>query len=371
MIMTKEKSIEVTIQPFERVLESLNSISSTAVLFTKSENDTENGRPIDKKIMDNIKIMARSVSLLGEFIIENNSNLFTPFRDATQWYSAGADIWLSVTTWKEAEQMSDTIKGALYLGSALAKGADILSRIEFGILSSVPNAGTVVGVSGGVFKIGRGSIDALDDRNELHEKIAGVSTGLSGIFDIIAKVIPHSIIITTGLSCTFMIAAGYFSDGNWVGGCVTIVIGSALSIAMGTALKKLLEKAMTSLLKTIMSAFKLTASPLATNPFTAAAALAIIIAIGTLLAQSLSNISFAQGGFPPANQHFIAREAGPELVGTLNGRNAVVNNDQIVEAVQIGVFHAWKEAWNDNSPNQQTIAKVFLDGKEIARSTSV
>ena len=48
--------------------------------------------------------------------------------------------------------------------------------------------------------------------------------------------------------------------------------------------------------------------------------------------------TYAQGGFP--GQLFIAREAGPELVGTLGGHTAVMNNDQIVASVSSGVARA-------------------------------
>ena len=49
--------------------------------------------------------------------------------------------------------------------------------------------------------------------------------------------------------------------------------------------------------------------------------------------------SFASGGFP-GGQLFRAREAGPELVGTLKGHTAVMNNDQIVASVSAGVARA-------------------------------
>lgn len=39
-------------------------------------------------------------------------------------------------------------------------------------------------------------------------------------------------------------------------------------------------------------------------------------------------------------QMFIAREAGPELVGTIGGHTAVMNNNQIVASVSDGVFNA-------------------------------
>lgn len=49
---------------------------------------------------------------------------------------------------------------------------------------------------------------------------------------------------------------------------------------------------------------------------------------------------YASGGFVGTGQMFLAREAGPELVGTIGNRTAVANNDQIVQAVAIGVAGA-------------------------------
>lgn len=50
---------------------------------------------------------------------------------------------------------------------------------------------------------------------------------------------------------------------------------------------------------------------------------------------------YATGGVPNMGQLFYAREAGPELVGTLKGRGtAVMNNDQIVASVSQGVSDA-------------------------------
>lgn len=49
---------------------------------------------------------------------------------------------------------------------------------------------------------------------------------------------------------------------------------------------------------------------------------------------------YASGGLPTTGQMFIAREAGPELVGRLGGGTAVMNNDQIVASVSAGVYKA-------------------------------
>lgn len=48
----------------------------------------------------------------------------------------------------------------------------------------------------------------------------------------------------------------------------------------------------------------------------------------------------ANGGFPDAGQLFIANEAGPEMVGSIGGKTAVANNDQIVDGITYGVREA-------------------------------
>lgn len=50
--------------------------------------------------------------------------------------------------------------------------------------------------------------------------------------------------------------------------------------------------------------------------------------------------AYASGGTPPSGELFIAREAGPEFVGTIGGHTAVMNNMQIVESVKAGVYEA-------------------------------
>ena len=81
---------------------------------------------------------------------------------------------------------------------------------------------------------------------------------------------------------------------------------------------------------------------------------------------------YAVGGLPNMGQMFVAREAGPELVGTLGGHTAVMNNDQIVSSVSSGVAQAVKEViqplvkmgGGNNRPIQ-----ISLDGKVIFDST--
>lgn len=85
----------------------------------------------------------------------------------------------------------------------------------------------------------------------------------------------------------------------------------------------------------------------------------------------ISGVSFkipklADGGYPSIGQMFIAREAGPELVGTIGSRSAVVNNEQIVESVSRGVYDAVRAALGGGTAHGGTTeVKLYLDGKQI------
>lgn len=76
-----------------------------------------------------------------------------------------------------------------------------------------------------------------------------------------------------------------------------------------------------------------------------------------------------EGGFVDAGQLFVAREAGPELVGTLGGSTAVANNDQIVAGIQNGVAQANAEQ-NELLRQQNGILAKLLQ-KELTISPSV
>ena len=77
---------------------------------------------------------------------------------------------------------------------------------------------------------------------------------------------------------------------------------------------------------------------------------------------------YAAGGIPNYGQMFIAREAGPELVGTLGGHTAVMNNDQIVASVSAGVYQAVKAAMGSGQAVNVTF-RVEGDPKGIFKVT--
>lgn len=75
---------------------------------------------------------------------------------------------------------------------------------------------------------------------------------------------------------------------------------------------------------------------------------------------------FAAGGFPASGQMFVANEggAGPEMVGTMGGRTAVANNDQIVEGISEGVYSAVTAAMR-NAGGSNAHYTIMLDGDVV------
>lgn len=76
--------------------------------------------------------------------------------------------------------------------------------------------------------------------------------------------------------------------------------------------------------------------------------------------------AYANGGGPNAGELFMAREAGPEMVGTIGGHTAVMNNDQIVASVSAGVYQAVVSAMGGQSDRPIVLN---INGKEFAKAT--
>lgn len=77
---------------------------------------------------------------------------------------------------------------------------------------------------------------------------------------------------------------------------------------------------------------------------------------------------FAEGGFVTSGQLFVAREAGPEMVGSIGSHTAVANNDQIVAGIASGVREA--ESEQNALLRQQNSILAQLLSKELTISPS-
>ena len=81
---------------------------------------------------------------------------------------------------------------------------------------------------------------------------------------------------------------------------------------------------------------------------------------------SVSIPRLASGGIVNEGQMFIAREAGPELVGSIGNKTAVANNDQIISGIEGGVYRAMMAANANNSGGNQTIRIINeIDGDVV------
>lgn len=74
---------------------------------------------------------------------------------------------------------------------------------------------------------------------------------------------------------------------------------------------------------------------------------------------------YAGGGFPSVGELFVAREAGPEMVGKMGSRTTVANNQQIVDGISEGVYAAVLAAMRQSESNGSQAVNVYLDGRQI------
>lgn len=79
--------------------------------------------------------------------------------------------------------------------------------------------------------------------------------------------------------------------------------------------------------------------------------------------------AYAEGGLPEIGEFFVAREAGPELVGRMGSRTAVANNDQIVAGIESGVFRAVVAALGGGGMQRDSgntyVIPVYVGGEKL------
>lgn len=90
---------------------------------------------------------------------------------------------------------------------------------------------------------------------------------------------------------------------------------------------------------------------------------------GAVIKIAKNKFGFADGGFPDDGQLFLARESGPEFVGSMGGHTAVANNDQIVDGIREGVESAMAKQ-NELLRQQNELLKALLE-KESTSEISV
>lgn len=90
------------------------------------------------------------------------------------------------------------------------------------------------------------------------------------------------------------------------------------------------------------------------------------------LLKKLKIKKYASGGYQDNGDVFVANDGAPEIVGSIGGKSAVVNNNQIIEAVSQGVSNAVAKVMasfskNDSSKTGNGEVIMTIDGETIGR----
>lgn len=210
------------------------------------------------------------------------------------------------------------------------------------------------------------------------DTIAGLTGGIDSKYDTVVTSIGN--IANDAVVGTYTDALGVHSPStvmttageNTIQGLIDGITNkqNAVSSAMGTMLNALLSKMETftnrcrTVLNNLLSDF---ASAMKNVSVSSTGAVAYTL----LGARTIPR--FAEGGYPVTGQLFLAREAGPEMVGSIGSRTAVANNGQIVEGISYGVEAANEGVINAIlSATQQLITAIqdnngemYMDGEKV------
>lgn len=176
-----------------------------------------------------------------------------------------------------------------------------------------------------------------------------------------------SFVNSTASSIAEWARTGIQNFAAWADGVVNTV-ASALSSAWESF--KSFMNATGEKISTWWQANKDWAAPVAAGVAITAAVVGMVALAPPTGGASLAGLALlaANGGIFDEGQLFIAREAGPEMVGTIGGHSAVANNEQIVSAVSAGVYNAMMSAMSNGDSRNEI--HVYLDSREIKNGQS-
>lgn len=261
--------------------------------------------------------------------------------------SLAKDGWKTVTGWLNS--LGDTVEGGVKAGVSLVKSgwSSISSFVGTAVTAAVKltksgwstiagYVGTAVSTSVKLVKSGWSSIASFVG-TAVSASVKLAKSGWSSISSFVGTTVSTAVKLTK---------SGWTSLSSYVGSKVSVGIKLAKSgwTSLSTWLGGLTQK------------LKLTLPKIGVNWSEKKIA-------GFTIKWPSGFYTYAKGGFPEKGQMFIAREAGPELVGNIGGKTAVANNDQIVSAVSAGVYRAVAAAMSQaGGNNRQVNVSVVLEG---------
>ncbi len=293
------------------------TMSNNAILFTTTAFSVIAGEMLALESAMNFSFM--NIDINSKTASEAMKSYFTQAMLTIGSQMMLTDLSIAATLTKINEQFFVAANNAMsYFSAAATSIAGSMNEIDDATVTSTQNSSdgwlkcfditskTISTISGGlnIYKSLKDILKTTGDAGKNFTQILNINTGVQA-----TNTVTTATAGTTASAASLSVLA--FGGGMLTMGAGVLLAGMALAL----------------LAKTVFNFLKM--SGISTNGVKA----------------SDFNLSFnvpglATGGFPSMGQMFIAREAGPELVGTIGSRNAVVNNDQIVESVSSGVYRA-------------------------------
>lgn len=277
------------------------------------------------------------MTLLGSILPEGFDEILRSFNrwwlSMTQWFDENVKKFFSAETWMEigGQVVEGLLNGLSNIGNAIWDfGSNILNSVK-----------DVLGIHSPSTK--------FEEVGEM--SISGLSKGFSGLSSI-TSMFSGSISTMLGVAKSFAVETQGLIDST-----LSFLLSSLLSAQSSvqstldsiTAMFRTMASSSNSAIQSIIS--RLNSIP------------RNITTVHTIVTQSVSGggstRAFASGGFPDMGQMFIAREDGPELVGTIGQRTAVANNAQIIEGIAAGVSDA-NQAQNALLREQNELLRAIL-----------
>lgn len=255
--------------------------------------------------------------------------------DISSWWDENVASWFTLEKWKK-------------LGNGAVDG--LLNGLQ--------------GIFGKVGEWGQGLIDSVKGVLGIHSPskefegigeyaVAGLENGFSGVSAVTAS-FNREIDTMKGIAYQFSTDVQGMIDTTLVfllASLVSAVQNTRKSTSEMTAMYRTMADRSNAFIRSIISSL----NSIPRN----------ITTVHTIVTKSVSESAklaakaYASGGFPETGQMFIAREAGPELVGSIGQKTAVANNQQIVEGIEAGVENANAEQ-NEILREQNELLRALL-----------
>ena len=242
-------------------------------------------------------------------------DVVTFFTEAVpSWWNETIAPWFTVEKWKEIGQQA--IDG---LFAGLSNIWEAASSWGKDLLSDIKNVLGIHSPSTEFEAIGEYSVAGLERGFSSLSKVSSVFTTQIGVMKNTARVFSNDVYIMIDTTLAFLLSSLVAAKNE----NQTFVDGIS-------AMYRTMASQSNSAIQSIIS--YLDSIPRS------------ITTIHTIITKTKSSggsaNEYASGGFPDTGQMFIARESGPELVGSIGRRTAVANNEQIVEGITAGVAEA-------------------------------